>query len=483
MRNIDYKLALLIPVLAMLILLFTGILGFVMRLSQANILTIDPSLFYTILTFHGLVNVTIFFLAPFTMARYLLSRYIELSRMASIVSWGLIVTGLIGVATSILLGGLAFGWYFLYPIEFYGPWPRWATLLWLISMILIGLGALIIAIDNIRGMVSRYGLSRSLGWHYISGSIDVEVQPIIVISMASSIICVSALISGAELLINMTLEYLGIIDGLDPLYAKNETFMFGHSLANLAMLYALASVYEVMPRYSGKPWKTSWMVAVAWNIAVIYVILAMFHHLFQDYAQPLFRHLLGNIFSWVAPIPAIAVTILGAYSQIYSHRVNRGEWDMVPAYILAGLTSFIIGGWAAVIDATPPANARFHNTLWVPGHFHTYFSYGVVVMSIALLWHLYWEHGVGSLKRGQWIKIIYLMSIGWALHVLSFYLGGLFSIPRRYMVYSFLPGGATVMGANLAIISIMGIIIYSIGYIPLLYYSIRSLIGLVGRRW
>ena len=39
-----------------------------------------------------------------------------------------------------------------------------------------------------------------------------------------------------------------------------------------------------------------------------------------------------------------------------------------------------VGGVAAVIDSTVAVNLVFHNTLWVPAHFHTYYLMGVVFM-------------------------------------------------------------------------------------------------------
>ena len=33
-------------------------------------------------------------------------------------------------------------------------------------------------------------------------------------------------------------------------------------------------------------------------------------------------------------------------------------------------------------------NSRFHNTLWVPAHFHSYFLMGVVLMILGTVWHV-----------------------------------------------------------------------------------------------
>ena len=38
-----------------------------------------------------------------------------------------------------------------------------------------------------------------------------------------------------------------------------------------------------------------------------------------------------------------------------------------------------------MIDSTPMVNQYFHNTLWVPAHFHTYMALGVIFFIISVL--------------------------------------------------------------------------------------------------
>jgi len=470
--GVHRKLGVLWVLLALTILLVTGSLGFLMRLGQSGLIGIDPGTFYTILTFHGQANAVIFFLAALMMARALLSAYLELSYRISLLSSTLMLVGVLGVAFSVIVGRLATGWYFLYPIIFYEGSTVYRVL-WIISVILVGLGVLLAALDIVRASIKKYGLSASLGWHYISGEEGPDVPPIVLIATASSIATIAAMTSGAVLLTGFLVQSIGVIGGIDPLGAKNLTFMFGHCMVNLAMFYTIASVYETLPRYSGKPWKAGWMVAVAWNIAVIYVLLAMFHHLYMDFVQPLPYQFAGQIFSYIAAIPAIVVTIIGALAQIFYHRAARNTFSMVPAFILAGITAWIIGGAAAVVDATIPANFRFHNTLWVPAHFHTYYAYGVVVMLTAILWSTI-ESSESTPPRRIWLPILAVITIGWAIHLASFYIGGAVGVPRRYASYQALPDNIAHAGSMLATISAIGIIVFAVGYLVLYYQTLRS---------
>jgi cytochrome c oxidase subunit 1 len=470
--SIHGKLALLWISIVLILFLVTGSAGFLMRISQAGVLSLDTKIWYSLLTFHGQANAVIFFLAPLMLSRALLSHYLDISSRISILSSVIILLGIIGVAASILLGGMSMGWYFLYPLPFYEVSTGYLTA-WILSVLMVGIGILILALDGLRASIRKYGLEGSMAWGYIAGSVTKEIPPIVLISTVGNILVVISIASGAVLLTAFLLQNLGMIRSFDALGAKNLTFMFGHTLVNTAIVYAIASIYESMPSYSKRPWKTALPVALAWNIVLIAVILAMFHHVFMDFVQPRGTQILGHIFSYVAALPALAVTVLGALSHIGGHRLTDKNFHMVPAFILAGILAWVIGGAAAVIDATIPANFLFHNTTWVPAHFHTYFGYGVVIMVIAITWHLLREKGF-ELSRSFWLPILLIITIGFALHLASFYIGGLMSIPRRFAEYLALPGDLKNIGSSLAILSASGAVIYAIGYVPLLYLTLRS---------
>jgi len=84
-------------------------------------------------------------------------------------------------------------------------------------------------------------------------------------------------------------------------------------------------------------------------------------------------------------LPAAVVSILGTLAMVYR---TKGRWTLASSLLFAGTTGWAVGGVAAVIDSTIAINFRFHNTLWVPAHFHTYFLMGVVLMIMGFLAHL-----------------------------------------------------------------------------------------------
>lgn len=470
--SIGMKITVFWLLLMLALLLVTGFFGFVMRVQQAGLMQlVSPKSFYTILTAHGLVNVLVFFVAAFMLSRFLIGRYVDTSNRVTLIASALVLIGLLGVLLTVLLGEMSVGWYFLYPIIFYESEMGYRVA-WELSILLLGVGLILMALYNIRAAVKRYGFKRSFGWHYIAGIDGPEVPPVVLINFVASIVTVAATIAGAILILSFIAQDLGYISYIDPLEAKNLTFMFGHCIANLTMFFTISAVYEIMPFYSKKPWKTNWMIALAWNISGIAVVYAMFHHLYMDFVQALQFQFLGTLFSYIASIPALVVTIIGAFSQLMSHRAQEKAFSMVPAFIFAGIIAWVVGSAAAVVDATIPANFLFHNTYWVPAHFHTYFGYGVSVMLIGLLWSLI-EARSSILSRRTWMLLLAVITIGWVFHLASFYIGGTLGVPRRYFSYTALPEFVAQAGNMLASLSALGAVIVAVGYIPLLYYTTR----------
>ena len=94
----------------------------------------------------------------------------------------------------------------------------------------------------------------------------------------------------------------------------------------------------------------------------------------------------------------------------------------------------MIGGFAAVVDSTIVVNFAFHNTLWVPGHFHHYFVAGYFLM----LWAFLYEFSAST--RDKLAKIgLSLLVVGAYGFLLMFYLGGAFGVPRRFATYNAIP--------------------------------------------
>jgi cytochrome c oxidase subunit 1 len=443
--------ALLFPILI--------VLGVYMRIVQSGQLTELQSWFYPLMTLHGLGMVGLWFTAPLACLSDALQRHVKPSAAVSWLALGGTVLGVVLLLVCVFLGRFAAGWYFLYPLPLMGGWPTWSAVLFLVALTVLGVSWLVWTLDLLRAIARRYSLPQALAWHYLAGRSEPEVPPLVLIATVSLIVCVACLIAAVVVIALFCADIFGGIRS-DSLLMKNLTFFFGHVIVNLSMYLGAAVTYEVLPEYTGRPWKTNRIVALSWNVVLVIVLLAYFHHLYMDFAQPRTVQYIGQIASYISSIPAAVVTIFGALMLVYRSPMR---WGLAPALFLAGLAGWAIGGVGAVIDSTITVNAVLHNTLWVPAHFHTYFLMGLVLLTMAYFYHYCQSAQAQSESRASRWLIMSLMLAGGYGFLLMFYLAGAFSVPRRYAQYpSEVSYGTTYAGvaAVFAALFLLGLLLY-----------------------
>lgn len=421
-------------VISAALFLILALLGLAMRLVQGGTAPGLQSWFYPLMTLHGIGMAGLWFVGAMACACEALRKHVRASGAVAVFALTGTIVGVALLLVSILGGRFAAGWYFLYPLPLHGEWPAWSAATFLVSLTVLGATWLIWSLDILRAVAVRYSLPHALGWHYLRGETEPAVPPAVIIVTVSMIVNVVALVAGV---VTLVLFYFELLTGtpVDALLMKNLTFLFGHTLVNLAMYLALAAVYDALPAYAGRPWKANKIVAISWNSILFIVLLAYFHHLYMDFVQPGPLQYIGQIASYAASLPAAIVTIFGALLLVY-HAPMR--WTLASVLFFLGLMGWAIGGIGAVIDSTIVANVRLHNTLWVPAHFHTYMLAGFAI--IAGYFYHCGREAAGAKVDAQSVGPYQAMIINWAVagacgFLAMFYLGGAYSIPRRYALY------------------------------------------------
>lgn len=411
------------------------LLGAFMRTVQANLWpTLLPEWFYAVMTLHGLGMVGTWFVGAMAAVSYVLTQYVRPSRVISWAALGATLLGVLMLLATTLIGRFGVGWYFLYPLPFYsgGYWPPWATWTFLFALTILGVGWTIWAVDLLRAIAQRYSLRAALAWHYIRGKTEPEIPPAVLITTVSLISALSGFLAAVVILVLSFLEWAGTGFTNDALLMKNLIFFFGHVLVNITMYLGVVLIYDVLPQYSERPWKTNRLVAISWNTVLFLVLFAYFHHLYMDFVQPKWMQVFGQVASYFISVPAAVVTIFSTLLLVYGASM---QWTLSSLLMYLGVMGWAIGGVAAVIDSTIAVNLRFHNTLWVPAHFHTYYLMGVVLMLLGFAAHFGREVS-GRPENGRLAKLIAaLFVIGGYGFLSMFYLGGAHSVPRRYAVY------------------------------------------------
>lgn len=454
----------LLWIVAMLALFPTFILlGMTMRGAQSNLLPMLPAdRFAGILTMHGLGMVGLWFVATMAGLNDVLRKYVHLHSWAAWTAFLGTVAAVVMLFVSTLIGNYGPGWYFLYPLSITpkGVWQDWATYTFLSANGLLGVVWTIWCLDLLWGIARRYSLQAALGWHYIAGRPGPEVPPVVTITAVSMIVNLTGLISAVIMLALYALELTGVTDVSDALLMKNLLFLFGHILVNTTMYQGVGLVYELLPEYAGRPWKNSRWTAAAWNVVLVLIIIAYFHHLYMDFAQYKIVQLIGQVCSYGVAIPSAVVSVYGALALTWRARMR---WSMASVLMFCGMGGWCVGGLGALIDSTIAFNTRFHNTLWVPAHFHTYLLLGLVLMVLGACFHVCEKlSGLAeNARRTKWI--VGLILGGGAGFVLMFYLGGAMSIPRRYAQYHELLTTGTYLAATALVfitLILAGVLIY-----------------------
>jgi cytochrome c oxidase subunit I len=417
--------------------LLMGVLGLMMRLAQGGLLALPPEWFYRIMTLHGSGMVASVLLAAFGGLAAALSGTTRLDARTLWIALliYLLGTGFVDLAT--LLGGFAAGWTVLHPLPFTPQeWSLAAALQMYAGYLLVATGMVIFCAHVLIATSKSYGgITKVLAWRFMftggrqsSGPLP---RPVELIAAVIAIDGLIAGLAGAVYVLPLFAEAAGLVGNVDALFAKNFVLLFGHTIANLSIYVAAGLVYAVLPLYTGREWKTTWPVAVAWNLIIVLMLANYSHHIYQDFAQPVALQLLGEIGSYAVGLPSFIVTIVGALTLMYGSRMR---WTVTTIFVALGLWGWVFGGLGALLDATIPINQVMHNTMWVPAHFHTYYLLGAVAFSWA-----YMHHVIATLSHaadsGVSRAAAWLYGIGGAGFVLMFFIAGANSVPRRYAVH------------------------------------------------
>ncbi len=454
-REAARRLTLRYVVAATIILLATGLLGVLLRMSQADIGRLGDNTWYAFMTAHGLgaflgwaaFSVMGFSFWVLTSVGFPLRGFgLALARL----TWWLMVLGVAGVVVTTLFMGFAASWVFLYPLSFYsaGQWSDTTAAIFHASVLLAGLSivtwCLAIlhtvvgpALNAVKpGILNRLGLA--LGFGYLwprrfatnPRPVPYPVIPLAVIGLNMIV----ATLPLAGLLVLMIAKSFDSSLSVDPLFAKNILWFFGHPVVYLLLFPAIAIYYYVVPRIAGRPLVAGNLLAVAWAIAVVVNVVIWAHHVYMDYPEGTAQAAI-NTLAQPLTFAIVIPSALSLYSLAFTMYRSEWRWTGASTAFFLGLVSWLLAGLSGVVNATIVWNAVVHNTLWVVGHFHqmALLNIGLVIFG-AVYYFLpeltgkeLWSDGMA--KWHVWLTFLFgnLNSAIWLWQ-------GLEGAPRRFAV-------------------------------------------------
>ena len=423
----------LVSALVLFILLMS--FGLTMRLAQSAWIGIAPDVFYQLMTAHGAGMVGTVGLASSAVMWFFLRKYVRLSLPVFVANYVCFLLG-----TALLLGAAFIGrfggaWTFLYPLPVHsmGVWSAGAAAAFMLGYLLLGLGFLLFYLDAMRAVIRVYGnLGRALGLQWLFGGTIDKSHPAAVVASTMVIIVNSlGILGGAVVLVMSLVNAYASEFVLDALFAKNLTYFFGHVFVNSSIYMAVIGVYELLPRYTGRPWAMSRPFLWAWAANTVLVLIVYPHHLMMDFAMPRWAMVIGQIASYGEGLPVFAAT---AYLVLTNVHRSGLRWRMPIMLMVLAIFGWSAGIVPAIIDGTISVNRVMHNTLWVPGHFHFYLLLGVLPMLLAFMYHLIGGRVDGPVGGGDGLALAAYL-FGGLTFVGMFLAGGHASEPRRYAVH------------------------------------------------
>jgi cytochrome c oxidase subunit I len=466
-RGIERRIGLLFAITGLALVLVMGVLGLVMRLTQATVIGLSPGWFYRLLTLHGAGMITGVLLVTMGALWYVLHPTVPLRPGRMLGSYVLIVAGALGVVIATLVGGFGAGWTFLPPLPFYpaGQWSTWSESVFFAGLLLVDAGFFVYCLDVLEQTTTRYGgLVRTLGWQFLRGREQEAPPPQ---AIAATVVAIDGLLSSAVAsailtgLLGRTYDHTAAFDAL---VAKNLVYFFGHSMANLSIYLAAAAVYVLIPRYAGRPYETTKVFVAGWAGSLIFIATAYSHHIYMDFVQPTWAQIGSEIASYGALIPVAVVTIYSMTMLVWG---SRYRWTLASTLLYVGLAGWAIGGVGAVIDSLIPINFRLHNTTWVVAHFHTYLILSVVLWCFAFLAHLLERNADRTTSRAGRAWTITLILVGGYGLTGTWFLEGVLGVPRRYAVQPPGTSGYSLAGSIFALVLALGFLSLCLQLLPL----------------
>jgi cytochrome c oxidase subunit I len=443
------------------LLLVLALTGVVLRTLQAlGGGAVPDSVFFQLLSLHGSGMIGVGLGAGVALLWFALRHELPFNSRVMRVYYGMSLVGVVVIVVAVFGGGYDSAWTFLYPLPGQpggaSAWGPWAGFTFLVGLALVVLGFAAWCVDYLRAAIERYGtLGRVLGFDVLrSGHPEADsTNPPVLAGAVVVLAGLTACIVGAAIVVMMLANLAFPSFKINPLLAKNMIYFTGHTLANIQIYIGAGLLYAVLPAYSKRPWYAGRPVVIAWLVTLAVVMLAFFHHLYEDFAQPEAVQVIGNVASYVAALPPLTVTIFGGVLLVYRSAIR---WTAAPLFMYAGMAGWAIGGWGAILDSTPAVNQLFHNTLWVPAHFHTYMALGEMYFLIGSVFHFTPLFAGRALSEATGRASAVLMSVGGYGLTSAWYSSGALGEPRRYSLALPAYDWLAWLGVGFALVAVLG---------------------------
>ena len=278
------------------------------------------------------------------------------------------------------------------------------------------------------------------------GKVETSLPLVTYAFVAAAVLAVFTLVSGALALIPTFLWSVGVLPSVDPAVYRLLFWGFGHGSQqiNLAAMvgvwYALASLtVGARPLHEG-------LSRLAFFLYVAFIQLGSIHHLLVDPGLGTSNRIMNtSYFMYLATVGSMihAFSIPSAvevaqrergYSRGLFTWLRKAPWGEpgFAALVLSLVWFGFVGGVTGVLMGQMQLNMLVHNTLFVPGHFHSTVVAGTTVAFMGIAYYLLPLISQRPLAFPRLARLQpYVYSLGLAILTGSMMAAGKHGVPRR----------------------------------------------------
>ena len=425
-------------VVATLALLVGGIAAVLVLLTRWDVvLLLDASMFYRMLTIHGM-NMLIFFIIFFEMAvLYFASAVLLSSRVpAPRIGWtafALMVAGALMVEWTMWTGRA--------DVLFTSYVPLRAHPLFYLGVILFAVGALTV-VGHFFAILVVARREKSY-----EGSVPLVTYG----ALAAASIAAVTLLHGAIIYIPTFLWSLGLME-VDPQIYRLVWWGLGHSSQQINVAAMVSIWYLLGALTAGSVVLNEKVSRTAFVLYVLFISMASAHHLLVDPGMgPSWKIWNTSYFMYMAvlasmlhgfTVPAgleLGLRLRGAVQGLFGW-LRRAPWGDpgFSSLVLSIVVFGFVGGITGVTFGTEQINIIAHNTLRVPGHFHATVVSGTAMAFMGVTYYVIplifrREIAFYPLARLQ----PYVFGIGMLVFSMGMTFAGTFGVPRRHWNLAF----------------------------------------------
>ncbi len=376
--------------MALISLAIGGLAAVFVGLSRSSIILLkDPASYYMWLTAHGL-NMLIFWILWFEVALlYFTATVILNAPLYSVrLAWLAFVVMLVGQAVIevLVFTGKASVLFTAYP-------PLKAHPLFYVGYLLFAAGVLVAVV------VFFLTIYRARREGTFKGPL-----PLITFGAAiAAIIAVTVIFHGAVTLAYILAYVLGYVNTINIMFIRWYFWGFGHGAQYVNAVAMVTVWYALLVLATGgaaEKFINEKYARFAFALYTLFVIPAIGHHILVDpgYSEAL-KQASGSVGSHFLSVPSMlhALALLGGleatmraagYRGLFTWLVKAPWRNPGIAALLMSMILFGLGGIVAQPQTTLQPNLMYHNTLWVPAHFHLTVAGGTTLAFMAVSYYL-----------------------------------------------------------------------------------------------